>query len=142
MRVTKKQTLNERDRIGDTEELLQLKEDRLKILEKQIQKKKETQQVDDKIKEEGKEEDNEGREKKEGEDGEDGKDEEDDELKSAQSEVEDLRKDLEYMKQAEKDFEAQWVNLATTAVISHYNAAVELEFMSKWKEALVDYEKA
>ena len=28
-----------------------------------------------------------------------------------------------------------WVNIATTAVISHYNAAVELEFLKRWKEA-------
>jgi len=34
------------------------------------------------------------------------------------------------------------VNLATTAVIAHYNAAVELEFMSRWREALAEYEKA
>ena len=46
------------------------------------------------------------------------------------------------MKQCEKELEASWINLATTAVISHYNVAVELEFMSKWKEALVEYEKA
>jgi len=38
--------------------------------------------------------------------------------------------------------ESQWVNLATTAVIAHYNAAVELEFMSRWREALSEYEKA
>ncbi len=38
--------------------------------------------------------------------------------------------------------ESQWVNLATTAVIAHYNAAVELEFMSLWREALTEYEKA
>ena len=34
------------------------------------------------------------------------------------------------------------MNLATTAVIAHYNAAVELEFMSSWREALEQYEKA
>lgn len=34
------------------------------------------------------------------------------------------------------------MNLATTAVIAHYNAAVELEFMSSWKEALEQYERA
>ena len=38
--------------------------------------------------------------------------------------------------------ESQWVNLATTAVIAHYNAAVELEFTSSWREALEQYEKA
>ena len=27
-------------------------------------------------------------------------------------------------------------------MIAHYNAAVELEFMSRWLEALTDYEKA
>lgn len=40
------------------------------------------------------------------------------------------------------DLENQWVNLATTAVIAHYNAAVELEFMSMWREALSEYEKS
>jgi len=40
------------------------------------------------------------------------------------------------------DLENSWVNLATTVVIAHYNAAVELEFMSMWREALIDYEKA
>lgn len=34
------------------------------------------------------------------------------------------------------------MNLATTAVIAHYNAAVELEFMSCWREALAEYEKS
>ena len=38
--------------------------------------------------------------------------------------------------------ENQWINLATTAVIAHYNAAVELEFTSSWREALDQYEKA
>lgn len=40
------------------------------------------------------------------------------------------------------DLENQWINLATTAVIAHYNAAVELEFMSLWRESLLAYEKA
>lgn len=31
------------------------------------------------------------------------------------------------------------MNLATTGVIAHYNSAVELEFMSDWKEALGQY---
>ena len=34
------------------------------------------------------------------------------------------------------------MNLATTGVIAHYNAAVELEFMSSWKQALDQYERA
>ena len=46
------------------------------------------------------------------------------------------------LQQNEKELEQQWVNLATTGVIAHYNAAVELEFMSKWQEALVEYEHA
>ena len=32
--------------------------------------------------------------------------------------------------------------MATTAVIANYNSAVELEFMSQWREALKSYEKA
>ena len=31
------------------------------------------------------------------------------------------------------------MNNATTCVIAHYNSAVELEFMSSWKEALAEY---
>ena len=38
-----------------------------------------------------------------------------------------------------QDLETQWMNLATTGVIAHYNSAVELEFMSDWKEALGQY---
>lgn len=34
------------------------------------------------------------------------------------------------------------MNLATTQVIANYNSAVELEFMSMWREALEAYEKA
>jgi len=38
--------------------------------------------------------------------------------------------------------QASWVTIATTAVIAHYNAAVESEFMSLWKEAEKEYETA
>lgn len=34
------------------------------------------------------------------------------------------------------------VNLASTAIIAHYNAAVELEFMSLWSEAKEEFETA
>lgn len=40
------------------------------------------------------------------------------------------------------DLETQWVNLATTGVIAHYNSACELEFMSSWNEALNEYTNA
>ena len=38
-----------------------------------------------------------------------------------------------------QDLQTQWINNATTCVIAHYNTAVELEFMSEWKEALEEY---
>ena len=47
--------------------------------------------------------------------------------------------DVEACKQRVQDLETQWVNNATTCVIAHYNSAVELEFMSSWKEALAEY---
>ena len=47
--------------------------------------------------------------------------------------------DVEACNQRVQDLETQWVNNATTCVIAHYNSAVELEFMSSWKEALVEY---
>ena len=34
------------------------------------------------------------------------------------------------------------INLTTTVVIAHYNAAVELEFMHLWLEAQDEYETA
>lgn len=51
-------------------------------------------------------------------------------------ELEELRIELNRMEENKVELENQWINLATTAVIAHYNAAVELEFMSSWKEAL------
>ena len=53
-----------------------------------------------------------------------------------------LTKELAKCKQLRIDLENQWVNLATTAVIAHYNSAVEYEFMSMWRESLGAYEKA
>ena len=41
-----------------------------------------------------------------------------------------MKKVIHEMIEDEKELEASWVNLATTGVIAHYNAAVELEFMS------------
>ena len=51
--------------------------------------------------------------------------------------------DDSYRLEARKqELENQWVNLATTGVIAHYNAAVELEFMSMWRESLLEYERS
>ena len=33
-------------------------------------------------------------------------------------------------------------NMTTTAVVAHYNAGVELEYMLAWKEASEEYEAA
>lgn len=56
--------------------------------------------------------------------------------------IEEIRLELDALENRKVDLENQWVNLATTAVIAHYNAAVELEFNSLWKQALSHYEKA
>ena len=58
------------------------------------------------------------------------------------SDLGDLEREVGKQEQHKVDLENQWINLATTAVIAHYNSAVELEFMSQWRESLKSYEKA
>ena len=66
-----------------------------------------------------------------------GNDDEDGSSVEQDAQVVHFRCELERMEGTKIELENQWVNLATTAVIAHYNAAVENEFLSSWKEALV-----